>query len=54
MATFAAGYAIVWVALVVYVGWIAKRQRRLAARYEALQKQIEANDRCDSPVSRAA
>lgn len=54
MATFTAGYAIVWVFLVFYVGWIAQRQRRLAARYEALQRQIEADDRCDSSISRAA
>lgn len=54
MGTFAAGYVIVWVSIVFYVGWIAHRQRRLAIRYETLQRQIEAEDRSDSPISRAA
>jgi CcmD family protein len=54
MVTFAVGYAIVWIAVVFYVGWIAQRQRRLAKRYETLQKQIEAEQGCRATASRAA
>jgi CcmD family protein len=54
METFVAGYAIVWVCLVFYVGWMAQRQRRLTARYDALRRQMEAAERDEMPASRAA
>lgn len=54
MNTFVAGYMLVWFSLSMYVGWIARRQRRLAARYETLRRQLEADESQDRPLSAAA
>ena len=40
MVTFAATYALVWLALAGYVGWMSSRQRRLIEQYARLQKQF--------------
>lgn len=39
MFTFAATYALVWLALAGYVGWMSSRQRRLIEQYARLQKE---------------
>ncbi len=54
MATFTAGYAIVWISLVVYVGWITHRQRRLSRQYEALRRHLETIEPRDGTASKAA
>lgn len=40
MVTFAATYALVWLALAGYVGWMSSRQRRLVEQFARLQKQF--------------
>jgi len=40
MVTFAATYALVWLALAGYVGWMSSRQRRLIEQFARLQKQF--------------
>ena len=45
MVTFTATYALVWLALAGYVGWMSSRQRRLIEQFARLQKQfVEAED----------
>ncbi|MBL7042444.1 MAG: CcmD family protein, partial [Pirellulaceae bacterium] len=41
MATFAAAYLIVWLAVVLYVVWMASCQRALARSIESLRSQLE-------------
>jgi hypothetical protein len=40
MLTLAATYALVWLTLAGYVGWMSSRQRRLIEQYTRLQKQF--------------
>ena len=58
MVTFAATYALVWLALAGYVGWMSSRQRRLIEQFTRLQKQFseaEVSDvEEDVPVRRVA
>ena len=45
MVAFTLTYALVWLALACYVGWMASRQRRLNEQYTRLQRQFsEAED----------
>ena len=50
MFTFAATYALVWLALAGYVGWMSSRQRRLIQQYASLQKQFSEADAAAAEV----
>ncbi len=58
MVAFAATYALVWLALAGYVGWMSSRQRRLAEQYARLQKQLLEAENTETeaviPLRRAA
>ncbi len=54
MGTMAAGYGIVWIAVVGYVVWMQRRQQRLARQYEDLRKELQAQQDSEDSVSRAA
>ena len=58
MTTFAATYALVWLALAGYVGWMSSRQRRLIEQFTRLRQQFseaEVSDvEEDVPVRRVA
>lgn len=43
-----AAYAIFWVALVIYIGWIALRMRGIGADVEAVRELVDEHDRAAS------
>jgi CcmD family protein len=54
MAALATAFACVWIALVFYVGWLARNQSRLAARLHELEAHgPQVSDR-ESSTARAA
>ncbi len=54
MNTFMIGYVIVWVTVVVYLGFISQRQRQLRQQYEELRRRVEQSDASDTSRHRAA
>ena len=54
MATFAAAYLIVWLAVVLYIAWMAGCQRQLARSIESLRSQLESPQGEEEQVSKAA
>jgi hypothetical protein len=48
-----AAYAIFWVALVVYIGWIALRLRGVRTDVEAVRELIEERDRASAAGTKA-
>lgn len=54
METFVAAYLIVWLAVVLYVGRLHTRQRRLERALEALQLDREGSQGSEGPTSKAA
>ena len=54
MAALATAFACVWIALVVYVGWLARNQRRLAARLHQLEAHRPQVSGRESAAARAA
>jgi CcmD family protein len=49
-----AAFASVWVAVALYVGWLDRNQRRLAARLEALSAASQSTDGEKSNLANAA
>jgi CcmD family protein len=54
MGTFVAGYLIVWLAVVVYVARLGRRQRQLRAQLEALQSAWQTQEDRGEARSKAA
>ena len=54
METVAAGYGAVFLAVVFYVAWLARRQSRLAQQYESLRVQLQRRAEAFEGHSRAA
>lgn len=54
MGTFVAGYLIVWLAVVLYVARLGRRQRRLQEELEALKSAWQAQEDTGEARSKAA
>ncbi|HUT12830.1 MAG TPA: CcmD family protein [Thermoguttaceae bacterium] len=54
MGAFAAAYSIVWIAVLLYVWRLGRRQRRLLRTVEALRLQLEQSPDRENPGSKAA
>ncbi len=54
MGTFVAGYTIVWLAVVLYVGRLGRRQQRLRREIEILRSAWPSPDGQQEPPARAA
>jgi CcmD family protein len=54
METLVAAFALVWVAVALYAGWLGHNQRRLAARLDELSAAGEARHRANVTSAKAA
>jgi CcmD family protein len=54
MGTFMTAYLAVWLAVVIYVGRLGVRQRRLQQTLDALQQRMQHEaDKCEPPAKSA-